>query len=272
VTPIMPDLSFKPNSLCSKFGYVVAGGQRSQLVVKNLVGGRSHTVSLGGSINNSMGMYRTDTGIRLLVSNNDESVKVYSLSGMDHIVDIAIPFAVNNTAVSPDNRTMLVVGDSKVGLFYDIRGGTYTRTTSFNACQNAAFSCNWNYAGDKVAVACQDGSIAVWDMKYLSKPLTSISSSQSPNTSGACRGVKFSHSSSMDLLVFTEHESLVHVVDTRAYVEKQTLRPSPDLTQGVAGVTFSSDAKKLFVAMECGVYEYAIDTMQRRRFAAGGLL
>eukprot|EP01134_Creolimax_fragrantissima_P003227 CFRG3227T1 len=249
VTPIMPDLSFRPNSLCAQFGYVAAGGQRSQLVVKNMSTGRAQTCSVGGSINNSMTMYRSDMETRLLVSNNDESIKVYSLPGMDHVLDISIPFAVNNVSVSPNNKKMLVVGDSKYGHIYDIRSSSYVRSTTFNVCQNAAFSCNWNHSGDKVAVACQDGSVSVWDCKKLSRPLLTIPSTQHPSTSGACRSVKFSPGSSMDLMVFTEHESLVHVVDTRTFIEKQTLRPSPDFTQGVAGVAFSSDSKKIYVGM-----------------------
>jgi hypothetical protein len=55
-------------------GYLAAGGQRSQLVVKRLDTDWSAQATVGGSINNAMCIARFGGGERLLICNNDETV------------------------------------------------------------------------------------------------------------------------------------------------------------------------------------------------------
>lgn len=54
----------------------------------------AHT-SVGGSINNALCISEHLGGTRLLISNNDETIKVYSLPGLQRLTSIQLPTAVN---------------------------------------------------------------------------------------------------------------------------------------------------------------------------------
>ena len=55
----------------------------------------THT-NVGGSINNAMNISEHCGETRLLISNNDEKIKVYSLPSLTHVTSIQMPTAVNN--------------------------------------------------------------------------------------------------------------------------------------------------------------------------------
>jgi WD40 repeat protein len=129
---------------------------------------------------------------------------------------------------------------------------------------DAGFSCAWNHSSDKIAVASQDGFVSVWDIRYMSSSntntapastkmrdsdkLAKLGSKQSPQVKGACRCVKFSPSSSIDLLLYSEHVSYVNLVDARTFNEKQSIRLSPQgVDQHITGVCWSPDSRGVFV-------------------------
>ena len=68
---------------------------------------------------------------RLLICNNDETIKVYTLPDLQRVVTINFPVAVNYASVSPDGRKLVAVGDSPQVFLYDIsHNGTYTLTAT----------------------------------------------------------------------------------------------------------------------------------------------
>jgi WD40 repeat protein len=96
---------------------------------------------VGGSINNSLCISRhprtTDSNgageIRLLVCNNDETIKIYSLPSLQRITTIGLPTAVNFASVSPDGRRLCAVGDSNQIFLFDISpSGYYQRIATLN--------------------------------------------------------------------------------------------------------------------------------------------
>ena len=87
--------------MASNCGYLAVGGQRSQIVVKNLQNeDYIAQTSVGGAINNALHISRHLDEDRLLVCNNDETIKVFSLPLLDHIEDIKLRSAVNSGTVN----------------------------------------------------------------------------------------------------------------------------------------------------------------------------
>ena len=53
-SPVLNDLSFSPTSIALGQGFLAAGGQRSQLMVRQLDSNWSAQTNVGGSINNGL--------------------------------------------------------------------------------------------------------------------------------------------------------------------------------------------------------------------------
>jgi WD40 repeat protein len=135
-------------------------------------------MSVGGSINNAISISKHGGQQRILLCNNDETIKVYSLPDLQRITTLSFPTAVNYASVSPDGRKMVVVGDTSQVFMYNItHDGTYEKIGSMTASNDAGFSCAWNQSSEKFAVANQDGFVNVWDIRSSNK-IAQIPSSQ----------------------------------------------------------------------------------------------
>ncbi|KAG8898450.1 hypothetical protein FRB99_007431 [Tulasnella sp. 403] len=168
----------------------------------------------GASINNSLLVTNTDltpsttsTAIgpsgatlepRLFVSNNDESVKVFNISTSGTSRGRIIPAGtlkvrtpVNHTSISPDGKTLLAVGDTNEVFLYNVSAGnmvTFDKISTYTSGEDANFSTAWSSDGRRFAVACQDGSVSVWDTRS-SHPLAIFRSGmQPPNQSSSTGG------------------------------------------------------------------------------------
>ncbi|KAJ3338085.1 hypothetical protein HDU93_010021 [Gonapodya sp. JEL0774] len=271
-TPAFKDLAFSPSSIASGCGYLAAGGQRSQLIVRQHNNNWFAQTAVGGSINNAISISRHLGDVRLMVCNNDETIKVYSLPTLEKVASISLPTAVNYAAVSPDGRKMVAVGDSNQAFLYELSNNTYNKVASLTTSNDAGFSCSWNHSSDKFAVASQDGFVNVWDVRSSEK-LCQIASKQSPQVKGACRSVKFSPTGSIDLLIYSEHVSYFSLVDARTFNERQTIRVVPPGADAhISGLAFAPDSRTVYVGTESSVLEYDVDTLSRRSFGSGSFL
>ncbi|KAI8847633.1 WD40-repeat-containing domain protein [Chytridium lagenaria] len=244
-TTLFKDLTFSPTSMTAGFAQT----------------------TVGGSINNAMCLSSHQGQTRLMICNNDETIKVYSFTY------VSLPTAVNYCSVSPDGRKLAAVGDSNQVYLYDVTSsGNYQKVAVMTATNDAGFSCAWNQTSDQFAVASQDGFVCVWDIRSTEK-LAKLGSKQNPQVKGACRSVKFSPAGSIDLLMYSEHVSYVNLVDARTYNERQTIRVAPPHSdQHISGISFSPDSKNVFVGLESTVLQYEVDTMSRRSFPEGSII
>ncbi|KAI8876351.1 WD40 repeat-like protein [Backusella circina FSU 941] len=257
------------------FGYWAAGGQRGDLTLKDMNSDYqvSITTSPGSTINNGLCFSRLNGDIRLLVSNNDASIRIFSVPNLQLIETLEFRTAVNHTSCSPDGRKMITVGDdNRVQLYNVTNSGHYQLSSTMAVSRDANFSVAWNHTSEKFAVSSQDGSVHVWDIRSPN-PLAKFSGLHPSITKGAARCVKFTQSGAVDLLAFTEHVSHVHIVDARTFDAQQTLRVgSAAHDTPITGLCFSNDSKKMFVGLENAILDFKIDTGTRRRFAQGSLL
>ncbi|RUP49556.1 WD40-repeat-containing domain protein [Jimgerdemannia flammicorona] len=301
VTHLLQDLTFAPTSIASGCGYLAAGGQHSELAIRKIDGQWITNTTLGSSINNALSISeRPGEPPRLMVCNNDETIKVFSLPSMRKVANILLPTAVNYASVSPDGRRMVAVGDTNQVFLFDISAsGQYKRVATYIASNDSSFSCSWNQASDIFAVASQDGIVSVWDIRN-SKKLCKLGSKQYPQTKGATRCVKFSPSGSLDLLAFSEvritmlshhlpyfsllhtthftilfrqHSSYIDVVDARTFNSRQSVRVAPvGCDAQISGITFTPDSRTLYVGTDNAVMEYDVNTVIRRSFSFGSIL
>jgi WD40 repeat protein len=228
--------------------------------------------SIGNAINNAMHISQHRSEMRLLVCNNDETVKIFSLPTLEHVTSINLHVAVNGLSVSPDGTKMVAVGDTNQAFLYSIQGTNYRLVSALPTVNDAGFSCAWDTASEKFAVACQDGYACVWDVRSLSHKLALIESTQR-SQKGAARCIKFTRSNSMDLLAFSEHVSVVNVVDSRTFSCRQAIRVAPANTDlHISGLAFSPDSKSLLVGLELYLLEFDVDTASRRSFAIGNVI
>ena len=67
----------------------------------------------------------------MLICNNDETIKIFSLPDMQRITTLTFPTAINYCAVSPDGKKLVVVGDTSQIFLYNINSnGSYESIAS----------------------------------------------------------------------------------------------------------------------------------------------
>ncbi|EGN98621.1 hypothetical protein SERLA73DRAFT_181173 [Serpula lacrymans var. lacrymans S7.3] len=228
------DLSFNPNTITSlqisgkDATLLAAGGQDAEIHLslhassspsqsrhrqrsRNLLW--NYYRQLPGSINNSVLLtslslsrsHESSVEPRLVVSNNDCSVKFYDIpmSGQTSPKDIyqvgqlLLDVPVNHSSISPDGRTLLSVGDSPQIYLHQLNGGSRIKFTPImslsvpppdvnlhsSSALAASFSTAFSGDGMKFAVASQEGVVAVWDVRS-SKPLKVLQTDKSRLSSG----------------------------------------------------------------------------------------
>ncbi|KNZ77526.1 hypothetical protein J132_05274 [Termitomyces sp. J132] len=188
----------------------------------------------------------------------------FSKTSIDEVGCMHLGVPINHSSISPDGRTILSVGDSSKVHLHRMTGGTQitfspiatlklpspviTHINYATGSLTASFSTAFSSDGSKFAVASQEGLLAVWDVRS-SKPLkifeTEKSRMPSGNGSGSgwlrdeifdwsggsfkapgwsVRNVKFGGSGDKELMTFTEHTSLLHVVDARTFETEEIIK------------------------------------------------
>ncbi|ORX46966.1 WD40 repeat-like protein [Hesseltinella vesiculosa] len=272
---LIQDMGFPPTCMTTGFGFWAAGGQRGDLSLRDLNSDYQVTITSSPSctINNGLCFAKIGQDIKLLVSNNDATIRIFSVPLLQLQETIDFKTAVNHSSVSPDGNMMVSVGDdSTIYLFKLNSNGHYEMISTMAVTRDANFSVSWNHSSDKFAVASQDGTVHVWDIRSQ-KPLCKFGGEHSTITKGAARCVKFTQAGAVDLLAYSEHVSHVSIIDARTFDLQQTLRVGPAAHDTpITGLAFSPSSQSMFVGLENVILEYDIDTSTRRRFPKGALL
>ncbi|KAF7312701.1 DUF2415 domain-containing protein [Mycena indigotica] len=198
---------------------------------------------------------------RMAVSNNDRCVMFFDVpirarpAGIAQVGSVHMNVPINHSSISPDGRTLLSVGDSSKIYLHRLTGGGYVTATSIatltlpptppnpNASPAlvASFSTAFSADGSKYAVASQEGFVAIWDVRST-RPLKVFHTDKSRGGNASMawdpqdwsnwksrgpgwstRAVKFGGRPERELMMFTEHTSLVHVVDARTFEREEII-------------------------------------------------
>ncbi|KAF3939042.1 hypothetical protein ABW19_dt0207328 [Dactylella cylindrospora] len=201
---------------------------------------------LGGTIVNSITMYRpadskSEKDVIAIITNNDKTVRLFSLSKFRVMTTLTLPFHTNHASVSPDGKLLVVVGDSPKVFFYDLQNLTSASLPDYSwkltsspayVGGDALISTDFSPCSKFCSVASQDGSITIFDTRLFSSStdaspiIRSIPSSRPHTQAGAVRCVVFSPCP-WDLLAWAEHTGRITITDTRGIFDSsQTIQVS----------------------------------------------
>lgn len=203
---------------------------------------------LGGEIVNSMSIHtilnhgKTPDEPVVLISNNDKTVKIYSLAQREVLTTLIHLVPMNFAAMSPDSSILAAVGDSDRVYFYrrrlyqdpDIIDGSCGRYAKYEwdpliepqvpigepVYDDYSFAVCFSPSGHLCASSSQGGSISVFDMTHLLNNESTGSSiichfrSSRPQLFGCVRSMAFSPAP-WDLLVWAEDHGKIGVADVR---------------------------------------------------------
>ena len=245
----------------------------------DLVSGRKAEVEileLGAEIVNSVTIYRLrgdgkDLQDELLavLTNNDHTVRIYSLTQSRELDTLHFPFAMNHATISPDGSLLVAVGDEPHAYFYrrvaagkvQLDDGSFLVRHEWQLVANPVlqatgpgdrgmcFTTAFSPSGHICAVSSQDGIITVFDTSLIQTAgddddavfklfRSSRSLSRLPVSHIAPRSMSFSPAP-WDLLAWAEDHGRVCVADVRhAFQSRQTIDldvDDPDIDRAEVG-------------------------------------
>lgn len=176
---------------------------------------------------------------------------------------------INCSAMSPDGRLRLLVGDACTPVVANAETGE--KLAVLHGHQDFGFACAWAPDGITMATGHQDGLVQVWDARKLTRSLHTL-----PMEMGGCRTMAFSPvGSGKRVLVLAEPADFIHVVDAQNFRSKQVI----DFFGEISGISIPPDGSRLYIAngdpkyggiMEFGRSSnrgrYGNDNDRRRRF------
>lgn len=283
---LLATVPFEPTCLAADLGWLAVGGENNGdcafiKVEKDEHGhpkcfGHDLVVeSLGGAIVNSMNIHTipatgssSDVEPVVLISNNDKTVKIYSLLQRQVITTFLHPVPMNYSAMSPDSTIIAAVGDSNKVYFYRHKNHNVSRspvTTFFrddwvsfaepslptgdSVYDDYCFALAFSPSGHLCAASSQGGAISVFDVLQLlnnghsqqDAMLCNFRSSR-PTLVGCVRAMAFSPAP-WDLLAWAEDHGRIGLVDVRSqFVRRQVLeldRRKPEAVELEDGTPFA---------------------------------
>ncbi|VBB72707.1 Putative protein of unknown function [Podospora comata] len=158
-------------------------------------------------------------------------------------------FPLNCTALSPDKRLRVMVGDTLnvtiTAAESTLPDGKPEVLRELSGHHDFGFACDWADDGWTIATAFQDKSVKIWDARYLtdssgaSVPLCTIRMQMA-----GARNLRFSPvGSGKRVLVAAEEADFINIIDAQTFRSKQTL----DVFSEIGGVTFANGGQDLMV-------------------------
>ena len=177
------------------------------------------------------------------IAGNDSGFRVMDIDTEQIISEAKYGFALNSSAVSPDQRLRVLVGDDSTALVTNAETGEVLQVLSGH--RDYGFACDWSEDGWTVATGFQDRCVKIWDARRwcnsngVSTPLCTIRSEMA-----SVRNLKFSPpGSGSRVLVAAEEADFVNLIDAQTWATKQTL----DVFSEIGGVAFANDGQDLHV-------------------------
>lgn len=223
---------------------------------------------IGDDIVNSISIHKLpadadkdkEEDIVAVLTNNDKTVRIYSLTRKQEVAVLDFPFPMNHATISPDGQHLVAVGDMHNGFFFERKNnkkasiaknlegrvestppdwtllhevGLYVPTGSHI---EGYFTTAWSPSGRLCAVGSECGYISIFDVELLKRceygedAIVKLISSTRPDITygaGAVRTMLFSPAP-WDFLIWSEDQARVCIADLRSGLKvKQVLTLDP---------------------------------------------
>ncbi|KAF2482493.1 WD40-repeat-containing domain protein [Neohortaea acidophila] len=175
--------------------------------------------------------------LRAAFSSNDHKLRLMDVKTTTFTHTFSYAHAVNCSAISPDGRLRLLVGDSNNAYITNAETGEIT--TQLEGHSGHGFAAAWSSSGTLVATGAQDEKVILWDARNWSRPLRTLDTLMS-----CARSLHFTDD---DALVIAESEDVVSIYDARGSdddARRQHLR----FFGSIAGVCVLDGGREIAVA------------------------
>lgn len=188
-------------------------------------------------------------------ASNDMSVRILDITTNKFITEHKFEYAINCTALSPDKRLRVLVGDNRNVMICNAETGEIFQ--DLEGHRDFGFACDWADDGWTVATGNQDMQVKIWDARKWTScgrayPVATIAADMA-----GVRKLKFSPiGSGKRVLVAAEPADFVNLICAETFTSKQTL----SFFGEIGGVDFTNDGQDLIVAncdnMRGGIMEF----------------
>ncbi|XP_008794688.1 uncharacterized WD repeat-containing protein C2A9.03-like isoform X2 [Phoenix dactylifera] len=248
------------STLAVKDKLLIAGGFQGELICKYLdrpgVSFCSRTTYDDNAITNAVEIYDSSSGaVRFMASNNDCGVRDFDMEKFQLSKHFHFEWPVNHTALSPDRKVLVIVGDDPQGLLVDAHTGKTIQV--LHGHLDYSFASAWNPDGRTFATGNQDKTCRIWDARNLSKSVSVLRGNL-----GAIRSIRFT--SDGRFMAMAEPADFVHIFDVGSGYNKQQ---ELDFFGEISGMSFSPDTEALFVGVWDRTYGSLLQYNRRRVFS-----
>lgn len=252
------------STLAAKHDVLVAGGFCGEYALVNLKAHKDtkHTEGIvtdhQNSITNHVQVHlsRTSAFPQIAFASNDNGLRVLDVATNKFVADHVYEHAINCTAISPDQRLRVLVGDTRQVMICNAETGQVYQ--SLEGHRDYGFACDWADDGWTVATGNQDMQIKIWDARKwttsqgLACPVATVAAEMA-----GVRSLRFSPlGSGKRVLVAAEPADMVSVIDAETFASKQVL----SFFGEIGGVDFSNGGRDLMIAncdnMRGGIMQY----------------
>lgn len=257
-------LGIQISTLTVAHDILVAGGFNGEYAMVNLrlPQGARHTEGLitdhMNSITNHVQVQLSRTSALPLAAfaSNDMGMRILDVNTNKFIAEHKYDHAINCTAISPDQRLRVLVGDTRDVMICNAETGEVLHRLEGH--RDFGFACDWADDGWTVATGNQDMQIKIWDARMWkgssgqATPLATIAAEMA-----GVRKLKFSPlGSGKRVLLAAEPADFISVIDADSFTCKQNL----SFFGEIGGVDFTDGGRDVLVAncdsMRGGIMEF----------------
>lgn len=242
------------STLAADYDTLVAGGFFGEYCFRRLSEDGNSEVHEGTITGDSSGitnhvqlhLSRTSSSPRAAFASNDSGFRVLDIETDKFISETIFPQPVNCSAVSPDRRLRVMVGDQTQVLITKAEAdGQPEILQTLDGHGDFGFACAWADDEWTIATGFQDKSVKIWDARRW----TDASGKASPVATLGCemagvRALRFSPlGSGRRVLVAAEEADFVNIYDGQTFQSKQTF----DFFGEIGGVSFTNEGQDLHI-------------------------